>query len=135
MSGAFGGIEISATGLDANSLWLEQIANNIANANDVVPGDQEPFRATRPVFTPIDGGDGAGGGVQVAGQAFEEGEAALVFAPDHPLADADGNVAPAVVDLATEMTEMVMATRSYQANIQAIRDAKERYEAALRIGD
>jgi flagellar basal-body rod protein FlgC len=134
MSGPFHSIEISATGLDANALWLDRIADNIANANDVVPGDQEPFRATRPIFAPIDGGSGGGDGVEVAGEALQEGETALVFDPDHPLADANGNIAPAAVDLATEMTDMVLATRSYQANIQAVRDAKERYEAALRIG-
>jgi flagellar basal-body rod protein FlgC len=132
--GGFHGIEISTSALDAMSQWMDRIANNIANANDVVPADQEPFRASRPVFTPIDDGSPAGGGVQVAAQVQDAGDAAILFDPDNPVADANGNVAAAVVDLATEMTDMVLATRSYQANIQSIQDAKERYESALRIG-
>jgi flagellar basal-body rod protein FlgC len=130
MSGPFPGIDTSATALEANSVWLDQIAHNIANMNTVVPGDQEPFRASKPVFAAI----GEQQGVEIVGLAKAEGDPALTFAPDHPLADADGNVATAVVDLAGEMTDMIVANRSYQANVQAIRDAKERYEAALRIG-
>jgi flagellar basal-body rod protein FlgC len=59
---------------------------------------------------------------------------AQVSAPGNPLADANGNLTLPVVDLAVEMTNMIMANRSFQANGRTIETARDMYTAALRIG-
>ncbi len=131
MAGPFRQLDVAATGLAASSLWLDAIAHNLANVNTTVPGGEEPFRASHPVFAPIQGDPG---GVRVLGLAPEEGEPALVSSPGDPRAGDDGTIAMPVVDLAREMTDMILATRSYQANLRVLEAARERYEAAIRIG-
>lgn len=131
MAGPFRQLDVAATGLAASGLWLDLIAHNVANANTTVPGDAEPFRASHPVFAPIMEDPG---GVRVLGTVQEEGDPALVSAPGDPRASADGTIAMPVVDLVGEMTDMIVATRSYQASLRVLEAARERYEAAMRIG-
>ena len=57
-----------------------------------------------------------------------------MFDPDHPSADAQGYVTMPLVDLAGQMTDLILATRSYQMNVQVLQDAREAYQTALRIG-
>lgn len=131
MAGPFRQLDVAATGLTASGLWLDVIAHNVANANTTVPGGTEPFRASHPLLAPI---LEEPGGVRVVGLAHEPGDPVLVSAPGDPRASADGTIAMPVVDLVGEMTDMVVATRSYQANLRVLEAARERYEAAMRIG-
>lgn len=121
--------DISGSGLALSSFWLDTVAHNIANVNTLTRGDEEPFRAASPVATPKEGG-----GVRVAGLFAVEGEPARFFDPSHPLADEDGIVTRPVVDLGVQMVDMIVAGRSYQANLRTVEAAKEMYQAALRIG-
>jgi flagellar basal-body rod protein FlgC len=132
MGGPFRQLDIAATGLQACGIWLDAIAHNVANVSTTVPSDEEPFRASRPIFAPIAGDPG--GGVRVVGMAVQQGDPALVAAPSEPAADRQGEIAMPVVDLASEMTDMILATRSYQANLRVLQAARERYEAAMQIG-
>lgn len=132
----FSGIEIANTGLGFNKYWLDTVSHNLANLNTVRPGDEEPFRA-RVVVAQQLGGEPyapAGSGVAVGAVVEQEGDAALVFAPDHPLADEDGYVIRPVVDLAAQMTDLMIAQRAYQTNARSMQSSKEAYEAALQIG-
>ena len=54
--------------------------------------------------------------------------------PDHPLADADGNVRYPDIDMAEQMGALIMAQRGYQANAAVVDRARESYLAALEIG-
>ena len=74
------------------------------------------------------------GGVAVRAIHDRPGQAPIVFDPTHPLADENGNVQTAHVDLGVEMTNLLIANRSYQANIAVMQQAQESYQAALRIG-
>ena len=135
MSGPFRSLDVSGTGLAASQRWLESIANNISNANTVRPASEEPFRASRPVFKQVGtGGGAAGDGVQVVATETNADEAGRVFDPSNPLASADGYVTQPVVDLTTEIADMMIASRVYQANLRAVESARDRYQAALRIG-
>lgn len=133
---AFSGIDIANTGLGFNKYWLDTVSHNLANTNTVRAGDDEPFRARVVVaqqlgsepFAP------AGSGVAVGAVLEQEGDAPLVYAPDHPLADADGYVVRPVVDLAAQMTDLMIAQRAYQTNARSMQSSKEAYEAALQIG-
>ena len=82
----------------------------------------------------LQGLGGAEGGVQVAGAAFGDATGRLVLEPDNPLADADGYVRYPDIDMSSQMTQLIMAQRGYQANAAVVDRAKETYQAALQIG-
>lgn len=133
---AFSGIDIANTGLGFNKFWLDTVSHNLANVNTVRPGDEAPFRA-RVVVAQQLGSEpfaAAGSGVVVGAVLEQEGDAALVFAPDHPLADDNGYIVRPLVDLAAQMTDLLIAQRSYQTNARSMQSSKEAYEAALQIG-
>jgi flagellar basal-body rod protein FlgC len=138
VSGAFRSLDVSGSGLNASQRWLESIAHNISNANTVRPASEEPFRASRPVFKQVESSDGNGGGagdgVEIASTEVNADEATRVFDPSNPLAGADGYVNRPVVDMTSEMSDMMIASRVYQANLRAVESARDRYQAALRIG-
>ena len=74
------------------------------------------------------------GGVRVKAIEQDTDDPRMVFDPTHPDADADGFVAYPNVDMVTEMTDMLSATRSYEANITIVNVAKAMAQKALEIG-
>jgi len=131
----FESLDIAATGVGLAQTWLDVIANNIANVNTVRPAGQPPFREKLVEAQEIiDGPGAAGSGVAVAGIAENQTDPVRVYQPGHPYADADGIVTMPVVDLAGEMSDLIVAQRTYQLNIQVIQTSRDAYETALRIG-
>ena len=128
--GAFDSLRIANTGLGAHQVWLDALAGNIANVNTVRSTDDEAFRATYVVFDPRQDG-----GVDVEGFAQSSAEGRVVHSPNHPLADEDGYVRMPDVDMAAQMSELVMAQRGYQASVQVTKTAQDTYSAALQIGN
>jgi flagellar basal-body rod protein FlgC len=134
MSGAFSSLDIAKTGMGFAHYWEETIAHNIANVNTFTRAGDKPFRARMVVAQPIDTNSASGGGVAV-GQILEEtGNAPLSYAPENPLANADGYIQGAVDDLAGQMSDLILAARAYQANITVQREAREGLEAATSLG-
>jgi flagellar basal-body rod protein FlgC len=127
--GAFDTLAIANSALGAHQTWLDAVADNIANVNTVGPTSQAAFQATYVVFSPQ-----SGGGVDVAGYAKGDPTGLVINQPDNPMADAQGNVRAPDVDLASEMSQLVMAQRGYQASIQVTKTAQDTYSAALQIG-
>jgi flagellar basal-body rod protein FlgC len=74
------------------------------------------------------------GGVDVAGIALSDPTGRVVNDPENALADADGNVRLPEVDLASQMSQLVMAQRGFQASVQVTKDAQDSYSSALQIG-
>jgi flagellar basal-body rod protein FlgC len=109
---------------------MDTISDNVANVNTVRPAGQEPYRAELVTARSLPGT----GGVAVTGTTQQGGEPEVVYDPENPLADGDGYVTRPVVDLSTEMTNMLVATRLYQANLSVMSSAREAYQAALGIG-
>lgn len=125
----FGAIGVASTGLTVHRKWLDAVSDNIANVNTVRGTDEEAFRARYVVAQEM-----AGGGVQVAGVVLGDAQGRVVHDPDHPLADEQGYVRMPDVDMSSQMTQLVMAQRGYQANAAVVDRAKASYEAALQIG-
>lgn len=128
-------IDVGRTGIGFARYWMDVLAHNVANINTVREPGEEPFRA-RQVFaqTLADQVAPTGSGVAV-GAVLEDGaEAPVVHDPTHPLADEDGYVTMPVVDLAGQMSDLVIASRTYQANLRTVDTGREAYEAALRLG-
>lgn len=134
MSSSFSSIDIARSGLGFNKFWMDTIAHNISNINTMTNPGQEPFRALMVVAMPISQNSGAGGGVAVSQVVAQQGDPALTVDPDNPLADANGNVAAPVVDLGSQMGDLIMASRSYQANMSVFKEARQSLEAATSLG-
>jgi flagellar basal-body rod protein FlgC len=129
----FDTLSISGSGMTAHRKWLDAVSDNISNINDVSATSEDAFKER---FVDVQANEyGSGeGGVRVAGVTFGSGEGRIVYEPDNPLADANGNVKYPDIDLGDQMTELMIAQRGYQANVTAISRATDAYQAALRLG-
>ncbi|KAA1417709.1 flagellar basal-body rod protein FlgC [Nocardioides humilatus] len=126
---AFDALSIANSALGAHQTWLDALAGNIANANTITSTDDEAFQATYVIFQ-----SQAGGGVDVAGFAGSDPEGVLVQDPANPLADEDGFVRAPAMDMSSEMSQLIMAQRGFQASVQVTKTAQDTYAAALQIG-
>lgn len=141
-------LRIGASGLTAQRLRLDLISNNIANAQTTRTEKGGPFQRQDVIFTPEGGSTSAPqavaarrgdletiqGGVRVA-EIITDGEAGpRVYDPTHPDADAEGYVNYPNVDIVVEMTNMLSATRSYEANLASVEAVKRMALKALEIG-
>jgi flagellar basal-body rod protein FlgC len=127
----FGAIGVAGSGMTVYRKWLDAISDNLANMSTVRSTDEDAFQARYVVASSIEGGDG---GVQVSGIALGSAEGRLVYEPDNPLADEDGNVRYPEIDMASQMTQLIMAQRGYQANAAVVDRARDAYQSALQIG-
>jgi len=129
----FGALGIAGSGLVTHRKWLDAVSDNVANINDATSTDKSAFQERMVQAQAVDYGSGTGG-VEVAGVTFGSGAGRIVHEPDNPLADKDGNVKYPDIDLGDQMTQMMMAQRGYQANLQTMQAATQAYQAALQLG-
>jgi len=130
----FNAISTAGSGLTVYRKWLDAISDNITNVNTVRPSDEEAFRARYVVAQSVGAPGAPDAGVQVGGIELGSAEGRLVYEPSNPMADADGNVRYPDIDLGSQMTQMIMAQRGYQANLSVVDRAKDAYMSALQIG-
>ena len=127
--GAFDALAIAGSSMGMHQTWLDALAYNIANVNTVVSTSQTAFQAQMVIAQAQ-----PGGGVAVGGIALSDPEGMVVNSPDNPLADADGNVRAPAMDMSSQMTQLVMAQRGYQASVQVTKVAQDTYSSAMQIG-
>lgn len=132
----FGAIGIAGTGLTVYRKWLDAVSDNISNMNNASPTSAAAFQARYVQAQAVtDGQTGEGAGVAVAGTVLSgNATGRLVYEPSNPLADKDGMVRYPDIDLGSQMAQMIMAQRGYQANLAVVDRAKSSYEAALQLG-
>jgi len=128
----FGTMDAAGSGLFLYRKWLDAVSDNIANINDVRSTSDSAFQARYVVAQAADYGNA--GGAKVAGIALGDAQGRVMHQPDHPLADAEGNVRVPDIDLADQMTQLIIAQRGYQANLAVVERAHDAYSAALRLG-
>jgi flagellar basal-body rod protein FlgC len=118
-------VEISASGLRAQSLRMRVIAENIANADSVgkAPGE-DPYRRQVVTFEPDVRGKDATQGVRVHNIIADNSAFQTVYQPGHPAADEQGYVKLPNVNRLIETADMKAAQRSYEANLNAIEAAR-----------
>ena len=129
----FGTLGIAGSGLLVNRKWLDAVSDNISNINTVTRTDENAFQERFVTAQAVDYGSGTGG-VRVARAEFGSAEGRLVYEPDHPLADAEGYVKYPDIDLGSQMTQMMIAQRAYQAGLAVVERATTAYQAALQLG-
>ncbi len=126
----FNAIGVAGTGVTLHRKWLDAVADNIANVDNVSRTSDNAFQARYVVAQAAQDGNG----VQVGGLAFGSAEGKLSFEPDNPLADSEGYVRRTDIDLGSQMAQMIMAQRSYQANLSVVDRARDSYSAAINLG-
>jgi flagellar basal-body rod protein FlgC len=140
--GFYNSIEISASGLSAERLAMDVIANNIANANTTHAPGGGAFKRQLVVFAergqngdgaPADDSTNPGGGVQALGIVQDTSPDRLVFDPSNPDADARGYVHYPNISVVKEMVDMMAASRAYEANVSAIQESRNMTNAALNL--
>ncbi len=133
MPGPFHSLSISGSGMDVYQTWLDAIADNVANINNVSSTDDAAFQERFVIAKASEGRSGMAG-AKVDSIELGDPNGRVVFDPGHPLADDEGMVRLPAVDLSQQMTHMLVAQRAYQANVSAFRSARDAYRRALEIG-
>ncbi|MCL2763762.1 MAG: flagellar basal body rod protein FlgC [Treponema sp.] len=150
--GIFNSINIASTGLSANRMRLDVIADNMANVNTTRTNEGGPFKRSRVIMRPVADSpywrspflpqsmdNGLGRGVRVVEiQKDRSTEPRYVYDPTHPDRILTGPRTDYVempnVDVVTEMVDMISASRSYEANAAIIEGSKAMFQRALDIG-
>ena len=131
--GIFGALGIAGTGVTVYRKWIDAVSDNLANMDDAKPTSGPAFQARYVIARAVGYGSG-NGGVEVGGTALGSATGRLVYEPNNPLADSSGNVRYPDIDLGSQMGQLIMAQRGYEANLTVIDRAKDAYEAALNVG-
>jgi len=126
----FNAIGVAGTGVTVYRKWLDAVSDNIANIDNVSRTSENAFQARYVVAQEAQDGNGA----QVGGIAYGSAEGRLSFEPDNPLADTEGYVRRPDIDLGSQMAQMMMAQRAYQANLAVVDRARDSYTAAINLG-
>ncbi len=146
MSDFLSGFRIGGSGMAAQRMRMNTISSNIANINTTRTPEGGPYRRKDVVFEAIPDsknfGDVLGATdpkqdfnrVQVTDVVYDKKAPILKYDPTHPDANEEGYVAYPNINLMEEMTNMIQATRSYEANVQAIQATKDMALSALEIG-
>ncbi len=139
--------DISGSGLAAESVRLNTIASNLANADSVTGSATTVYKARHPVFqavrdavasfgTELSTDDaGADSSVQVAGIVTSNAPPLVTHDPGNPLADANGDVYSPNVNVIEEMTDMISASRAYQDNVEVMNTSKDLMLDTLKLGE
>ncbi|WP_424195996.1 flagellar basal body rod protein FlgC [Ampullimonas aquatilis] len=137
----FKAFEIASTGVSAQSMRLNVVASNMANAESVAGPDGQTYQARHVVFQAM-------AGKQAAGQSANSAPATVgvkqvvtdttpgrkLYDPKHPMADQDGYITMPNINPVEEMVNMISASRSYQSNIEVMNTAKTLMQKTLSLG-
>ncbi len=130
----FSALDISGSGINASQTWINTTAGNIANANDTVSTNSPVYATQTPFFQAIGQLGQVGDGVAVTSVQLGSSAGVVQYQPNSPLADSQGNVRVANVDMGSQMVDLIAAQTDYQANASALASAKTAYQSALTIG-
>lgn len=141
----FGAMDVSATGMTAQQLRMDTISENIANVNTTRDANGKTYRRKTVVFEEksyptfseslsMANKHNIGKGVKVTQIVEDNSEGRLVYDPSHPDANEDGYVTLPNVNTVTEMTNMIDATRAFEANVTVMNSTKGMAMKALDIG-
>ncbi len=133
----FNVFDIAGSAMTAQSMRLNVVASNMANADSVTGSDGQPYRAKQVIFQaqPVNGSMPNGvNGVAVTKVIDDPSPMKLMYDPQSPFANAEGYVTMPNVNVVEEMTNMISASRSYQANVEMLNTAKTMIQRTLTLG-
>lgn len=129
---------IAGSALSANSVMLNTTASNMANANSVSSNTGDTYQAKLPVFETVYQASRMNKtnlpGVRVKEVISSQAEPIRKHSPEHPMADQDGYIYMANINVVEEMANMIAASRAYQTNLQVANTAKQLLQKTLTLG-
>jgi flagellar basal-body rod protein FlgC len=126
--------QIAGSAMAAQSVRLNTIASNLANADTVAGSEGETYRARKPVFAAIMD-NGAAGRVQVLDVVQSADPLRKAYEPDNPLANAEGMVFYPNVNEVAEMADMMAASRAFETNVEVLGRIKSMQQSLLKLGE
>ena len=144
--GLFDALDISGSGLSAERLRMDVVAENLANAQTTKGANGQPYKRKEVVLQEVGGSgfaatlaaatgsgqsSGVGRGVQVAGIVQDSTPGKQVYDPGNPDANAQGYVTMPNVEPVTEMVDLITASRSYEADVTAMQTSKQMFSKTL----
>ena len=137
--GMFRIFDVAGSGMSAQTIRLNTVASNMANADTVSGTEQGAYRARQPVFAAVlQATGGAEGRATVPVQVTEVVESQVpvnrIYMPQNPEADAEGYVYQSNVNVVEEMANMISASRSYQTNAEIANTSKQLLLDTLKLG-
>ncbi len=129
--------DVAGSAMNAQSVRMNVTASNLANAGNVSGDPDKVYRAKQPVFSTFSASlaDQSGvASVRLSGIVESSAPLQLRYQPDHPEADANGNVYATNVNTVEEMVNMISASRSYKNNVEMINTTKDLLLQTLSLG-
>ncbi|MEN9526976.1 MAG: hypothetical protein RLY56_927 [Pseudomonadota bacterium] len=129
--------DIAGSGMAAESVRLNTVASNIANANSVASSPDKVYKPRQVVFEEVRRQTReveAASAVRVKDVVEADVEAVMRYEPGNPMADANGYVYAPNISAVDQMVDMIAASRSYQNNIEVMNTSRELMLATLRLG-
>lgn len=132
----FSTLDISGSAMTANKEWLEVISNNLSNMNTTRSQDGDGYKRQAVVFEEIvkENGKGKTGAGTKVSEILQDNNVRLVYDPDHPDANGEGYVEYPEINMTSEMTDLLMAQRAYEANSSVLTATKQLMEKVHEIG-
>jgi len=134
--------DIAGSGMSAESVRLNTVASNLANANSVSGDPSQVYQAKHPVFQSVQAlgaaasqtAEQASASVKVLGIAANQAAPEARYDPSNPLANSEGYVYSSNVNVVEEMTDTISASRSYQNNVEVMNTARNMMLDTLKLG-
>ena len=131
-------MNISGTGMAAETVRLNTTASNIANANSVSSSYEDTYKARHPVFAAAldqaSQDQTKGVGVNVLGIVESQKPLQVEYAPGNPMADENGYIYKPNVNIVEEMADMLSASKAYETNVQVADTTKRIFRRVLQLG-
>lgn len=132
--------DIAGSALSAESVRLNAVSSNLANAQTISSTPEEAYRAREPVFASVLASQTAmpsareSVGVRVLGIVESNASPKMEYRPGHPLADENGNVFLSNVNLMEQLADLISASRAYQTNAEVMNTSKQLLLKTLELG-
>ncbi len=129
--------DIAGSAMKAQSVRLNTVASNMANAQSVASSPEQAYRARLPVFRAVLDESNPlvpAAAVQVVEIRESQAPPFMEYQPNHPLANAEGYVFKPNISLPEQMADMISASQNYASNVEVMRTSRDLMLKTLRIG-
>lgn len=134
---------IAGSAMTAQTVRLNTVASNLANADAVSANPDDAYKALKPVFATVYSNTQLSTNndmfpnaeVQIVDVVQNKGNAEKRFEPHNPLANDEGYVYYPDIDVVAEMADMMSATRSFETNVEVLSNVKSMQQGLLRLGE
>jgi flagellar basal-body rod protein FlgC len=133
--------QIAGSAMSAQTVRLNTIASNLANAQSAAGSETATYHARKPVFAALAAREGlgdqqlAGTRVQLLDVVESQEPLRKAYEPENPLANESGEVFYPNVNPVAEMTDMLSASRAFETNVEVLSRVKSMQQSLLRLGE